>query len=174
MHHKYIFRYCPVCSNKLQSTTVRKNEPSRLVCKDESCKFVFYLDPKLVACAIVEKDNKIILLKRAFSPERGKWVMPGGYVDRGEVVEDAAVRETREECKIEIELRDILGIYSYDRYREVVIVYLADYKFGELAASDESTDVRLLDPEEIPWDSLAFESTRDALKDYCELRGKSV
>lgn len=174
MHHKYIFRHCPVCGNELESNTVRENEPPRLVCRDKSCKFVFYLDPKLVACAIVEKDNKIILLKRAFPPERGKWVMPGGYVDRGEVVENAAIRETREECKIEIELRDIFGIYSYEGYREVVIVYLADFKSGELAAGYESTDVRLLDPEEIPWDNLAFESTKDALKDYCELIGKSV
>ena len=173
MPHSYIFRHCPVCGNELQSASVRENEPPRLVCRDESCKFVFYLDPKLVACAVVEKDNKIILLKRAFSPEQGKWVMPGGYVDRGEVVEDAAVREAREECKIGIEIKDILGVYSYDGYLEVVIVYLADFISRELAAGDESTDVRLIDPEEIPWDSLAFESTRDALKDYCELRGKN-
>ncbi|MFC1840828.1 NUDIX domain-containing protein [Thermodesulfobacteriota bacterium] len=172
MHHNYIFRHCPVCGNELQSSVMKNNEPPRLVCRDESCRFVFYLDPKLVACAIVEKDNKIILLKRALSPEKGKWVMPGGYVDRGEVVEDAAVRETREECKVDIELKKILGVYSYDGYLEVVIVYLAEYKSGELAAGDENTDVRLLDPGEIPWDNLAFESTRDALKDYCELRRK--
>lgn len=172
MHHNYIFRYCPVCGHELKSTIVRKNEPPRLVCKDESCRYVFYLDPKLVACAIVEKENKIILLKRAFSPEKGKWVMPGGYVDRGEMVEDAAIRETREECRVDIELKEILGIYSYDGYLEVVIVYLAEYKSGDLAAGDENTDVRLLGPEEIPWDNLAFQSTRDALKDYCELKIK--
>ena len=170
MHHNYIFKYCPVCGHELMSSIVRENEPPRLVCSDASCRFVFYLDPKLVACAIVEKDEKIILLKRAFSPERGKWVMPGGYVDRGERVEDAAVRETMEECGINIELKNTLGIYSYDGYLEVVIVYLADYKSGELAAGNENTDVRLLDTEDIPWDSLAFKSTRDALKDYCALK----
>jgi ADP-ribose pyrophosphatase YjhB (NUDIX family) len=172
MPHSYLFRHCPVCGHELKTSVIRKNEPSRLVCTDESCRFVFYLDPKLVACAIVEREGKIILLKRAFSPEQGKWVMPGGYVDRGEVVEDAAVREAREECGVDIELKEILGIYSYDGYLAVVIVYLAEYVSGELSADNENTDIRFMDLEEIPWDNLAFESTRDALKDYYELKKK--
>lgn len=173
MHHNYIFRHCPVCGSNLKSSVVKKNEPPRLVCSDSSCRYVFYLDPKLVACSIVEKDGMIVLLKRAMSPERGKWVMPGGYVDRGEVVEDAAVREAREECRINIELREILGVYSYNGYLEVVIVYLADYISGELAAGDENTDVMLLDIKDIPWENLAFQSTKDALRDYCEYRKKA-
>ena len=173
MHHNYIFRHCPVCGSEFQSKVLRENEPPRLVCKNELCKYVFYLDPKLVACVIIEKDNKIVLLKRAMRPERGKWVMPGGYVDRGEKVEDAAIRETREECEIDIELKDLFGVYSYPGYLEVVIVYLAEYKSGILAAGDETTDITLIDIEEIPWDNLAFESTKDALNDYYKLRKKT-
>ena len=105
-------------------------------------------------------------------PERGKWVMPGGYVDRGEKVEEAALRETKEECEIDIELKELFGVYSYPGYLEVVIVYLAGYKSGNLAAGDETTAIKLIEIEEIPWDNLAFESTRDALKDYCEYRRK--
>ena len=173
MHHNYIFRHCPVCGNEFESKVVREKEPPRLVCKNKDCKFVFYLDPKLVACVIVEKDNKIILLKRAMSPERGKWVMPGGYVDRGEKVEEAALREAKEECKIDIELKELFGVYSYPGYLEVVIVYLAEYKSGTLAAGDETTDIKLIGIEDIPWSELAFESTRDALKDYCAFRKKT-
>lgn len=172
MHHNYIFRHCPVCGNELKSTVIKGNEPPRLVCKDKNCRFVFYLDPKLVACAIVEKDDKIVLVKRGLSPERGKWVIPGGYVDRGEEVETAAVRETKEECKIDIRLKDLLGVYSYAGYLEVVIVYLAEYESGNLEAGDESTDIRLLSPGDIPWEKLAFESTRDALRDYCNSKKK--
>jgi ADP-ribose pyrophosphatase YjhB (NUDIX family) len=161
-----------VCGDEFESKIVRENEPPRLVCKNEECKFVFYLDPKLVACVIVEKDNKIILLKREMSPERGKWVMPGGYIDRGEQVEEAAIRETREECEIDIELKELFGVYSYPGYLEVVIVYLADYKSGILAAGDETMAIKLIDIEDIPWNELAFESTRDALTDYCALKKK--
>ena len=172
MHHNYIFRYCPVCGDEFESKVLREKEPPRLVCKNQECKYVFYLDPKLVACVLVEKDEKIILLKRAMRPERGKWVMPGGYVDRGEKVEEAALRETKEECKIDIELKELFGVYSYPGYLEVVIVYLAEYKSGNLAAGDETTDIELIGIEDIPWDNLAFESTRDALKDYCAMKKK--
>lgn len=170
MHHNYIFRHCPVCGDEFTKKRVKAQEPPRLVCKNEECGFVFYLDPKLVACVLVEKDDKVILLKRASSPERGKWVMPGGYVDRGEQVEEAAIRETREECKIEIKLNGLFGVYSYPGYLEVVIVYLAEQISGIPAAGDETTDIRLVSTDDIPWDELAFESTRDALKDYCELK----
>lgn len=170
MHNNYIFRYCPVCGHEFESKILRKNEQPRLVCTDSTCRYVFYLDPKLVACVIAEKDGKIILLKRAMSPERGKWVMPGGYVDRGEDVESAAIRETKEECEINIKLKGILGVYSYAGYLEVVVVYLAEYISGNLAAGDETTDIKLIDIDDIPWEDLAFESTRDALKDYCELK----
>lgn len=170
MHNNYLFRFCPVCGGEFQSKVLKKNEPPRLVCND--CGFVFYLDPKVVACAIVEIDGKIVLLKRAMSPERGKWVIPGGYVDRGEEVKAAAIRETREECGIEIKLNDLLGVYSYDGYLEVVMVYLAEYESGKLIAGDENTASILLSPDEIPWDYLAFQSTRDALNDYCKLKYK--
>ncbi len=173
MHHNYIFRHCPVCGDVFEKKRVKINEPPRLICKNRECGFVFYLDPKLVACVIVEKDDKIILLKRAKSPERGKWVMPGGYVDRGEQVEEAALRETKEECKIDIKLKGLFGVYSYPGYLEAVIVYLADHVSGTLAAGDETTDIKLTGIEDIPWSDLAFESTRDALKDYCELKKKT-
>ena len=168
MHFNYIYRFCPVCGSDLKSAKIRENEPARLMC--DKCEFVFYLDPKLVACTIVEKDEKIILLKRSANPGRGKWVVPGGYVDRGEEVETAARREAKEECGIDIDIRSLLGVYSYAGYLEVVVVYLAEYSSGDPIAGDESLDIKLFNPNEIPWDNLAFESTRDALRDYCKLK----
>jgi ADP-ribose pyrophosphatase YjhB (NUDIX family) len=131
------------------------------------CGFVFYLDPKLVACSLVEMDHKIVLLKRSIEPQKGKWVIPGGYVDRGEAVEAAAVRETEEECGIKVRLKDLLGIYSYGGRTVVVVVYVAEYLSGKMTIGDESLDVGLYRPNEIPWKELAFPSTRDALRDYC-------
>ena len=166
MHYNYIFRFCPVCGASLKSSKVKEHEPARLIC--EKCDFIFYLDPKLVACTIVEIDNRIVLLKRSVEPEKGKWVVPGGYVDRGEETISAALRETREECGIEVEIKRLHGVYSYPGWLEVVIVYVAEYISGELIVGDESMDMKLFGREEIPWEDLAFRSTRDALKDYCE------
>ncbi|MBP1739751.1 MAG: hydrolase, partial [Deltaproteobacteria bacterium] len=90
MHEDVAFQYCPVCGGTLHSRILKLEEPERLVCS--KCDFVFYLDPKVVACSIVEMDGQIVLLKRAIDPQKGKWVLPGGYVDRGEEVKAAALR----------------------------------------------------------------------------------
>jgi 8-oxo-dGTP diphosphatase len=166
------FRFCPVCGANLKSMILKDREPARLVCAQ--CQFIFYLDPKLVACAIVEMDNRIVLLRRGIQPQKGKWVIPGGYVDRGEAVEAAALRETQEECGVKIRIKRLQGVYSYPGRLAAVVVYLADYVSGTLIADDESLEVRLYPPDEIPWSDLAFKSTVDALRDYCEGRKRDA
>ncbi len=173
MHQHEIpdFQFCPVCGGKLNSLKVKELEPDRLVCSE--CSFVFYLDPKLVACTIVEMDGKVLLLKRAIQPQRGKWIIPGGYVDRREEVQAAALRETEEECGLKVRIKDLLGVYSYPGRLVVVVVYLAEYLSGEPIAGDESQAVELFPPDVIPWKDLGFPSTVDALKDFCNLRNVS-
>ena len=115
----------------------------------------------------------IVLLKRGVEPALGKWVFPGGYVDRGESVPDAAVRETKEESQLDVKLGPLLNIYSYSRSPNVIVVYTAQVIGGELAAADESTEARIFPPNEVPWYDLAFDSTKDALNDYIKLYLKS-
>ncbi len=162
------FKFCPVCGGSLELRLLKRGEPSRLVCS--SCRFVFYQDPKLAACSIVEVERKIVLLQRGVEPQKGKWVIPGGFVDRGEEVKAAAIRETEEECGIKTRVKDLLGIYSYPGRLVAVVVFIAEYLSGRLAAADESLAMRLCGPQEIPWDELAFPSTVDALKDYVARR----
>jgi 8-oxo-dGTP diphosphatase len=162
--HEPELRFCPACGGKLNSVELKKNEAPRLQCS--ACAFIFYLDPKVVACTILELDGKILLLKRGINPQKGKWVMPGGYVDRGEKVEAAATRETLEECGLEIRIDSLLGVYSYPGKLPVVIVYAAKYLSGELISGDETLEARFFSKAEIPWNDLAFQSTVDALKDY--------
>ena len=166
------YRFCPLCGERVKSKKLKAHEPARLVCSE--CAFVFYLDPKLVACAIIEMRDKIVLLKRKHHPQKGRWVVPGGYVDRGERVETAALRETEEECGLKIRIKSILGVYSYENYMDVMVFYIAEYVSGELFPGDETLEAELYRPEEIPWQELAFQSTRDALKDYCEVRQVGV
>lgn len=163
-HHEPEFQYCPVCGGLLKALSLKENEPTRLVCSE--CDFVFYLDPKVVACSILELKGGIVLLKRGIEPQKGKWVMPGGYVDRGEKVEAAAIRETLEECGLKTRLNGLLGVYSYPGKSQVVVVYMVQYLSGDLAAKDETQEVRLFRKEQIPWQDLGFQSTVDALKDY--------
>jgi ADP-ribose pyrophosphatase YjhB (NUDIX family) len=170
MHHEVEYHFCPVCGGRLKSLRLKDMEPDRLVCSDFG--YVFYLDPKLVACTVVQLDGRIVFLKRGIEPQRGKWVIPGGYVDRGEEIRAAARRETEEEVGIKTRIENLVGIYSYPGVMEVVVVYAALYLSGELIAGDETQEVKLYTPEEIPWSALAFRSTADALKDYCSQKNK--
>lgn len=99
----------------------------------------------------------------------GRWVFPGGYVDRGESVREAAIRETKEESRLDVELRALLDVYSYPGSPNVIIVYAATVVGGKLAAGDESVEARTFAAGEVPWGELAFASTKDALRDYIRL-----
>jgi 8-oxo-dGTP diphosphatase len=151
----------------LERRVVKETEPKRLVCVN--CSFIFYQDPKVVAGTVFTVNGGIVLLKRGVEPAMGKWVFPGGYVDRGESVQEAAIRETREESQVGVKLGPLLNVYSYPGSANIIVVYTAEMVSGELAAGDETVDASVFMPEKIPWGELAFDSTRDALKDYIRL-----
>ncbi len=166
-HGPIEYRFCPRCGGGLERRAIKAIEPKRLVC--QACSFIFYQDPKLVAGTIFTLDSRVVLLRRGVEPAIGKWVFPGGYVDRGETVEEAALRETREESQLEVVIASLLNVYSYPRAPNVIIVYAAQIVGGVLAAGDESVEAATFLPGEIPWHDLAFDSTRDALKDYIKI-----
>ena len=135
-----------------------------MVC--DACGFVFFMDPKVAVGTIVSLDGHIVLVRRAIEPGYGKWVFPGGFVDRGERVEDAAIRETREESCIQVRISRLLNIYSYPDHPVIVIVYVGDVISGQPTAGEETLEARTFAPEQIPWAELAFPSTAQALRDY--------
>jgi len=88
------YKFCPQCGGRLEKRLIKPMEPRRLVCT--VCGFIFYLDPKLSVIAVIPMDEGVVMVRRAINPGYGLWVVPGGFVDMGEVVEDAVVRETLE------------------------------------------------------------------------------
>src|SRR5689334_3354291 len=105
------YHFCPRCGGALEPRVLKEREPPRLVCT--ACSEVTYLDPKVAACTITLLEGGIVLLKRTIEPQVGKWVFPGGFVDRGEPVAAAAVRETLEEVNLRVALTGILDVYSF-------------------------------------------------------------
>lgn len=161
------YKFCPVCGSPLEPRVLKITEPKRLVCTNAACGFVFYLDPKIAVGTIIRMANgKVVLVRRAIEPGYGKWVFPGGYVDRGEEVTLAAIREAREEAGLEIRLDELINVYSYPGRAPVIIVYSATMIAGDLATDDEGLEIREFGLDEIPWDDLAFRSTHEALQDY--------
>jgi len=159
------YRFCPSCAGALEPRLLKNGDPERLVCS--ACGFVFYLDPKVAVGTIIRAaDDRLVLVRRAIEPGYGLWVFPGGYVDRGEEITSAAVREAREEAGLEVRLDGLVNIYSYPGRPLIIVVYAATALSGELCTDDECLEAGLFTPEEIPWDSLAFQSTHDALQQY--------
>lgn len=158
------YSFCPRCGGALEERVVKSGEPERLVCAE--CGFVFYQGPKLAASAIFELDGGIVLTQRAIEPGYGMWTFPGGFVELGERAETAAEREALEECGVELEVEEIIGLYSYTHTAPAIVVYAATVVGGEPKARDETLAVDSFARGELPWSDLAFPSTGQALKDY--------
>ena len=164
-----LYKFCPQCGGRLQQKILQPKEPPRLVCSD--CGFVFYLDPKLAGIAIIPWEDGLVLARRAIDPGYGLWVAPGGFVDVGERVEEAVVREVREEVFLNVRINRLLNVYSYSGRTTVIVAYVADVISGQPGGGDETLEARIFRPDEIPWEEIAFASTRDALRDYLRLTG---
>ena len=144
---------------------LKASEPLRPVCTQ--CGFVFYIDPKIAVGTIIATDSgRLVLVRRAIDPGYGKWVFPGGYVDRGETLTAAAIREAREECGLEIRLDGLVNIYSYAGRAPVIVVYAATAISGALCCDEECLETAEFESAAIPWNELAFQSTNEGLRDY--------
>jgi ADP-ribose pyrophosphatase YjhB (NUDIX family) len=161
------YRFCPRCGGELASRILRAADRPRLVC--QACGFVFFLDPKVATGAIFSLDGGIVLVQRAIQPSYGKWVFPGGYVDRGESLEAAAIREVKEECGLDVRLTRLLGAYSSPGHPVILIAYVGEVAGGSLAVDEEGLCARAFPPGQIPWDQLAFPSTSKVIRDYLAL-----
>ena len=117
---------------------------------------------------IYNENNDFLLIKRKNNPYKDFWAFPGGFVDYGESVEDAAVREAKEETSIDVELSKLVGVYSNPnrdpRGHTVSIVFLAKGNFVDRKAADDAKDIKIFTFEEAFSTDLAFDH-KDILKD---------
>ena len=160
----YGLRFCPKCAGPLEGRKEAEGEPPFPTCA--ACGFIYYFDPKLAAGVIPRIGDRIGLIRRGIEPGYGLWTFPAGYVNRGEKVEEAAVRETLEEACLEVRLERLIGVYSYAGRPAVIVVYAGEVTGGELSCGSEALEARSFTPQEIPWEELAFPSVRDGLLDF--------
>lgn len=113
-----------------------------------------FKNPKLTADGVIIRKGKILLIKRKNEPFKGKWALPGGFVEYGERVEDTVIREVYEETGLKTIVNKIFGIYS-DPNRDprghiITVVYLLDIKDGELKHDDDASDAKFFDIKDLP------------------------
>ncbi|BAL98079.1 MULTISPECIES: NUDIX hydrolase [Caldilinea] len=158
------YRYCPHCAHALEDRLVEGK--LRQVCP--ACNFIHFPDPKVAVVALIEQDERVLLIRRAVEPARGLWALPGGYMDAGEMPEDALRREVQEEVGISIRIAELLEIFpmvnSGGVSLGIVLAYQAHPQEGaaELRACDDVDQARWFSVEELPA-ALAFDSTKKLL-----------
>ncbi len=151
-------RFCPRCAQPAEVEF-----PRSLRC--QTCGYLAIFSPEPVAAAIPrDEQGRIWLLRRTLHEGAGRWTFPGGYVELGESVEDAARRETLEEMAIDIVLGRLVGVYSRADTRSVLVVFDAR-ALGVPRETAEASEVRAFSPDELPWEEMAFWSTTQALRD---------
>ena len=121
--------------------------------------------------AIIIEDARVVLVKRAHPPLQAEWSIPGGVLEVGELVREAAVREAREETGLTVEPGELLGVYdrilrSPERrvqYHYVLIDFLCRRIAGDLAAASDAAEVRWFRQEEL-WGLKLTEDTMDVIR----------
>ena len=143
--------------------TQRVADKPRRVCP--SCRYVYFTDPKVGVGVAVVENGRLLLVKRAMNPERGKWSLPAGFVDQGEDPKETAAREALEETGLIVQIEGVLDVFHNppgSGGASIFILYRVQGTGGELRAGDDADEVVFFGPDDLP--ELAFESTRAAVR----------
>jgi 8-oxo-dGTP diphosphatase len=158
VHH---YRFCPLCGGALRNAS--RGRAIRFDCT--RCGHQLYENSKPTAGAIVVRDGRVLLARRAVEPLNGYWDIPGGFLETGEEPEVGVERELLEETGLGAQALDFFGIFmdrsgdDPDSAYTLNIYYLVDAPDGELHAQDDVAELRWFAPDELPED-LAFAHSR--------------
>ena len=157
-------RYCSQCGSELDLRVPAGDDRPRHVCP--ACGTIHYQNPKVVVGCIPEWDDKILLCRRAIEPRYGLWTLPAGFMENGETSQQGAARETLEEARARVEVKDLYSLFNLPHINQVYLIFrsrLLDLDFGP---GPESLDVRLFDEANIPWGEIAFPVIKETLALY--------
>jgi NAD+ diphosphatase len=173
---KQHFKFCPVCGEQ----SLIKDSIKLIKC--DNCGLEWYQNPKSAAnCVCVNSKYQILLAKRAFEPKKGLWGTPGGFVDPNENLEEAILREIKEELGLNLNsdrlnyLSSEKDRYLYQDWEYYTLGMLFEIKLTQneiknLDPQDDVSELKFFDIKDIPWQDLAFESTKNSLKNYFKKR----
>lgn len=153
-------KYCPRCGTRL----VTRHEFGRERPACPQCGWIHFDDPKVAAALLLERDGKVLLVRRVNEPFRGAWSLPAGFVDGGEDPARAAERECLEETGLTARATRVLDIIAgreHPRGADFVIVYYGEIVSGDLCAGDDADLVEWFDRRDLP--PLAFKATKAVL-----------
>jgi len=150
--------YCEMCGTTTQIKIPEGDERERHVCRDPKCGHITYQNPKVVVGAICTYKDRVLLCQRAIEPCVGKWGYPQGFLELGETTRQGAARETWEEAGVKFNPKEseLLAIYNLAGM-QIQTIYRAELETDDFdLAGHESSDVKFVAWDDIPWEELAF------------------
>ena len=157
-------QFCPQCGTALRRRTAFGRR--RLVCPQ--CGYVYFNEPKVAVGVLAERRGRLLLVRRNHEPHLGEWSFPSGYVDAGEVLEEAAVREAKEETGLDVRIERLLGAWSSRGERAIFIAYGGRVIGGRIEVGPECQEVRFFPPDSMP--PLAFPHDEAIVRAWRETR----
>ena len=154
------FLFCPRCGAKVNHQ--EKFGQVRPICPE--CKFIYFQDPKVAAAVLIEKDSRVLLVRRMNEPFRGLWTLPAGFINGGEDPAQAAERECLEETGLVVRIKKVLDVIAgreHERGADFIIVYSAEIISGEMSPADDADAVEWFERNQLP--PLAFKATQKVL-----------
>ena len=157
-------KFCSQCGGPVEQRIPQGDNRLRYVCPQ--CQTIHYQNPRIVAGCLPVWGEQVLLCRRAIEPRRGFWTLPAGFMENGETMAEAAMRETDEEAGARIELQGLYTVLNVVRVGQVHLYYRARMLDRSLAPGPETIEARLFSEAEIPWDNLAFRTVRQTQEHF--------
>lgn len=165
-------KFCSHCGLAISMRVPDGDDRLRHVCTH--CDLIHYQNPRIITGCIPVLDNKVLLCKRAIEPRLGWWTLPAGFLENGETVEEGALRESREEANLTLQLKNLYSVVDIPHIHQVYMMYLADIIADDFGPGSETLETRLFDKGSIPWHQLAFPVITWTLRRFFEDRPHGV
>ena len=157
-------KHCKTCGGVAVYGVPAGDNRERATCT--VCHTIHYENPLNVVGTVPVWGDQVLLCRRNIEPRYGLWTLPAGFMELGETIAEGALRETIEEAGAHIELQALYTVLNVVRVGQVHLFYRARLLDTEFAPGPESIEARLFREDEIPWDEIAFRTTRETLKRY--------
>ena len=165
-------RFCSHCGELTTTRIPEGDHLPRVVC--DACGIVHYQNPRVVVGCVPEYEGRLLLCRRAIEPRLGYWTIPAGFLENGETLAQGAAREAHEEALARVQIGSLLAVIDIPEAHQVHVFYRASLPDGQHGAGAESLETALLTPADIPWEQMAFSSTRFALERYLADRAAGI
>ena len=156
--------HCNRCGVAVVYRVPEGDSLARAVCP--SCAHIQYENPRNIVGTVPVWDGRVLLCRRAIEPRHGLWTLPAGFMELGETTAQAALRETREEAGVDVELDALYCVANVRPVSQVYLLYRARMLHPRWEPGAETLEAALFAPDEVPWDRIAFRTVSETLRRY--------